>query len=226
VPSVIWARVPVTGDHLLAWCLTREDVLWHQVRHGPGWPGGPVRGRRDGLAHWIGSAERARGPLRAQRLHSAYAQVRKDARDGGPLSFPLLAAWQRAVLGAPSAPFRSGPAFAKGGRERYSLAPGTQGRFGTCLAESADAGLPVAARAARAYLDVCFFHPFSDGNARSALITLVYVLATERVVLDEVGPVAHIQRFANDAPGALALADLVAVLIEGTLRRSTAGPHN
>ncbi|MEU0059386.1 Fic family protein [Streptomyces sp. NPDC006334] len=32
----------------------------------------------------------------------------------------------------------------------------------------------MAARAARAYLDVAFFHPFTDGNARTALLTLVH----------------------------------------------------
>ncbi|MEV8090717.1 Fic family protein [Streptomyces nigra] len=46
--------------------------------------------------------------------------------------------------------------------------------------------LPLTARAARAYLDICFFHPFDDGNARSALLTLPFVLAGEDVALDSV----------------------------------------
>lgn len=36
-----------------------------------------------------------------------------------------------------------------------------------CRAYDAARPLPLTARAARAYLDVCFFHPFDDGNARS-----------------------------------------------------------
>ncbi|MFF8844351.1 hypothetical protein ACF08N_16805 [Streptomyces sp. NPDC015127] len=45
---------------------------------------------------------------------------------------------------------------------------------------------PLSAGAARAYLDVCFFHPFDDGNARSAFLALVFVLAREGVALDGV----------------------------------------
>lgn len=210
----------VNADDLLTWCVTREDVQWRDVRHGLGWPAGPVRGRRDGLAHRIASLERARDPLWARRLDAAYARLREDVQGHEPLDFRLLAAWQCAVLGTTAAPFRSGPAFAKGGRERYGLGPDTRTRFERCLAESADAELPVAARAARAYLDVCFFHPFADGNARSALLALVFILATDGIVLDQVGPIAQVQRFADDAHGALGLANLVIALIEGTLRRA------
>ncbi|MGW6646680.1 Fic family protein [Streptomyces iakyrus] len=59
------------------------------------------------------------------------------------------------------------------------------------MAESArDAAppLPLTARAARVYLDVCFFHPFDDGNARAAFLTLVFVLAREGIALDRVSP--------------------------------------
>ncbi|WP_306364834.1 Fic family protein [Nocardia sp. CC227C] len=82
-----------------------------------------------------------------------------------------------------------------------------------------------AARAARVYLDVCFFHPFADGNARSALLALAFVLARDGIVLDEVGPVAQVQRPADDAEGALGLADLVVTLIERTQRRLRRGAH-
>lgn len=71
-----------------------------------------------------------------------------------------------------------------------------------------------------AYLDVCFFHPFADGNARSALLALAFILARDGVVLDQVGPITQVQRFADDVPGALGLANLVSALIEGTLRRA------
>lgn len=80
----------------------------------------------------------------------------------------------------------------------------------------------MAARAARAYLDVCFFHPFADGNARSALLALVFILATDAIVLDQVAPIAQVQRFADDARGALGLAEVVIALIAGTARRADA----
>lgn len=38
--------------------------------------------------------------------------------------------------------------------------------FDACLAESGVSDVPLTARL---YLDVCFFHPFHDGNGRAAL---------------------------------------------------------
>lgn len=135
------------------------------------------------------------------------------------LDFALLAQWQRNILGVARAPFRSGPAFAKGGRERYGLDTDTPARLEVCLAGSRDPALPVASRAARAYLDVCFFHPFADGNARSALLALAFVLAKEDIVLDQVGPLAQLQRPVDDPEAAKRMADLVVILIENTQRR-------
>ncbi|MGW4224282.1 Fic family protein [Streptomyces bauhiniae] len=140
----------------------------------------------------------------------AYALAQADAARGAPLDFALLAGWQREVLGG-EAPFRSGDAYAKGGRERYALTAHTRADFAACLREATTSALPLAARAARAYLDVAFFHPFVDGNARAALLSLVHVLAREGVVLPEVGPL-QVTRYADDAAGAADLATLVGVL--------------
>lgn len=212
-------------DHLAAWCEIRDRVQWADVRHGFGWPGDPVQARRDGIALRIETVEHARDPVRAQRLLSAYGQMRYDAAAGKILDFRLLASWQRTVLGVADAPFRRSPAFAKDGRERYGLSPDTSARFLDCLAASCDCELPVAARAARIYLDVCFFHPFTDGNARSALLASAFVLARDGIVLDEVGPLAQVQRPADDAEGAAGLANLVVALIEGTQRRRGRSTH-
>lgn len=206
-------------DHLMAWRAIRDQVPWRDTCHGLGWPVGPVRARRDGIAHRITTAEHARDPVRAWRLLTSYELMRDDAAAGQVLGFDLLARWQRAVLGIADAPFRDGPAFAKQGRERYGLDAQTPARFAECLVSSQDRELPVAARAARVYLDVCFFHPFTDGNARSALLALAFLLANEGIVLDEVGPIAQVQRPADDVEGAAGLANLVVALIEGTQRR-------
>ncbi|MET8631139.1 Fic family protein [Kitasatospora sp. NPDC004669] len=96
-------------------------------------------------------------------------------------------------------------------------------RGGTSLRQSADPALPPASRAARAYLDVAFFHPFPDGNARSALLTLAYVLDLNGVRLDQVSPLP-IARYADDPVGAADLAALVAILICGVHRRAAASP--
>lgn len=50
------------------------------------------------------------------------------------------------------------PAFAKGGRKRYGLAPDTRARFERCLSESTHPDLPLPSRTARTYLDILFFH--------------------------------------------------------------------
>lgn len=198
---------------------------WADVRHGLGWPAGPVRGRRDGIEDRIAKVEYARDPARARRLSAAYELMRDDAAADQVLDFDRLAAWQRAVLGVTAAPFRDAPAFAKGGRERYGLDAQTPERFAQCLADSGNRDVPVAARAARVYLDVCFFHPFADGNARSALLASAFVLAKDGVVLDEVGPIAQVWRRADDAEGAAGFADLVVALIEGARRRSLRSPE-
>ncbi|MFE2689918.1 Fic family protein [Streptomyces mirabilis] len=154
---------------------------------------------------------RRRDPVRAQRLLAAHTLALADASHGIPLNFALLAGWQREILAEAEAPFRVNDAYAKAGRERYGLTPGTQADFASCLHETTDPDIPLAARAARAYLDVAFFHPFTDGNARAALLTLVHILAREDIVLPEVGPL-QTTRYADDPAGAADLATLIGVL--------------
>jgi hypothetical protein len=210
-------------DHLQTWYEVRRAVPWQATRTPDVSGSGPLRLLRDGADHYIRTVEHARDAARAQRLLAALGQVRVDAAAGKPLNFALLRGWQRLVLETPHTPFRTGPAFAKVGRERYGLDTHTPQRFDASLAQSEDRDLPLPARAARAYLDVCFFHPFEDGNARSAFLTLIFVLARSGVVLDQVGPLRCVQRPADDPEGALALANLVTVLINATHRRHAHG---
>ncbi|WP_338930458.1 Fic family protein [Streptomyces netropsis] len=162
----------------------------------------------------LSTAVRSRSPARS----------RAGAARKRPLAFTLLAEWQRLVLGVPGTPFRQGDAFAKGGRERYALTPRTRQDFAGCLRQSGDREVPLAARAARAYLDVAFFHPFSDGNARLALLALAYVLERDGVRLDRVGPL-QTARYADDSAGAVDLVVLLAVLIRAAHRRAAGTPH-
>ncbi|MGW4372462.1 Fic family protein [Streptomyces albidoflavus] len=197
--------------------MTATDSLsvWLRVRGEVDWRGAPALQRvpadRDGFRFWCEGAVRRRDPMRAERLLAAHALAREDARRRSPLNFALLAGWQREVLAAPGTPFRLSDAYAKAGRERYGLTPHTQADFDGCLRETTDPDIPLAARAARAYLDVAFFHPFTDGNARAALLTLVHVLAREDIVLPEVGPL-QTTRYADDPAGAADLATLIGVL--------------
>ncbi|QNP68720.1 Fic family protein [Streptomyces roseirectus] len=185
-------------DHLALWLAVREATPWEEAPPDRT----PVSPGTDGAVEDVRAFDGALDPGRAQGLLAALAVVRADAARGVPLDFELLRRWQRHVLGTAEPPgFRTLPAFAKRGRERYGIAPGTRALLDACLAESArdDArALPLASRAARAYLDVCFFHPFDDGNARAAFLTLVFVLAREGVGLERVGPLRRVSFRADD----------------------------
>ncbi|MFD4507047.1 Fic family protein [Streptomyces sp. NPDC058457] len=197
--------------------MTATDSLavWLRVRGAADWQHAPVLRRSppasDGFRTWCEGPVRRRDPVRAERLLAAHTLALADAARRTPLGFALLAGWQCELLGEAEAPFRANDAWAKAGRERYGLTPRTRADFASCLREATDPDIPLAARAARVYLDVAFFHPFADGNARAALLTLVHVLAREDVVLPEVGPL-QTTRYADDAAGAADLATLIGVL--------------
>lgn len=207
-------------DHLEEWLVVRGTVAWREAPDDGG--DGPVTPARDGAAEDVRAFDGALDPARAECLLTALERVRADAARGAPLDFALLASWQRHVLNLPGPPaFRDRPAFAKGGRERYGIAPDTRTRLDACLAESArdeGAPLPLTARAARACLDVCFFHPFDDGNARAAFLTLVFVLAREGITLDDVGLLRRIAFRAGDPQEALTLARYVGLHLARTRR--------
>ncbi|MEV5545970.1 Fic family protein [Streptomyces sp. NPDC052309] len=215
------ARPPEpAADHLERWLAVRRTVAWPQAPDGGG--DGPVTPARDGAAEDIRSFDRVLDPSRAEGLLAALDRLRADAARGTPLDFALLQGWQQHVLGTPRPPaFRSRPAFAKDGQERYGMASDTRARLDACLAEStAEDGAPLAltARAARAYLDVCFFHPFDDGNARSAFLTLVFVLAREGVALDSVGLLRRVSFRADSPQDALSLARYIDFHVSDTRR--------
>lgn len=198
----------VAPDHLRRWLEVREVVPWHEASDRG--TGAPAAVSRDGATEDIRAFDGAIDPARADGLLAALELVRLDAARGAPLDFELLRRWQQHVLGVPEPPqFRSLPAFAKGGRERYGINPDTRTRLDGCLSESqaADGRVPpVTARAARAYLDVCFFHPFDDGNARSAFLALLFVLAREDITPNGVGLMRRVTFQADNPQDALTLA--------------------
>ena len=68
-------------------------------------------------------------------------------------------------------------------------------------------------RAARAYLDVCFVHPFDDGNARAARVALDYVLTRAGLALHAADPVFLLPRPADDPTDAWGFAYLIDHLV-------------
>ncbi|WP_055703214.1 Fic family protein [Streptomyces silaceus] len=216
-------------DHLQSWLAVREATPWHEApgdRTDDGTPA-PVVPSTDGAADDFRHFDAALDPARGEGLLAALELLRADAARGAPLDFELLRTWQQHVLGTARPPrFRELPAFAKGGRERYGIDATTRARLDACLAESAREGerpLPLTARAARAYLDVCFFHPFDDGNARSAFLALVFVLAREGVALNAVSLLRRISFQADNPDDSLTLARFIDMNIADS-RRAAASP--
>ncbi len=194
VAIAIEALPPKPVDALEIWATRRADAF-----HGHAWRWHlPSSG--DGHSRFIEGPEMLRDAPRARRMASALAACRGDARTARPLDFAMLASWQSIALGRP-APFRATDAFAKDGRERYGIDAGTLTRFEAWLAEAADSAEDVFVRAARVYLDVCFTHPFDDGNARAARLALDFVLTRAGCVLRATAPVFALPRAADDVRG-------------------------
>jgi hypothetical protein len=202
---------PAVPDALAAWRQVRQTARWeHAAEH----VCGPARTARDGIAEHL-----ARRKYGAGNVIAALELARADAAEGGPLTFAHLEAWQRKVLAVGAAPFRTTSAWARAGRERYAYHDELPAEFEACLAEATDPAIPLPSRAARVYLDVLHFHPFVDGNARSAALALYFVLAREGVVLDRAAPLLMTRWPASDPRGAEGLAGFVAVLVEQTRRQ-------
>ncbi|MFD9690906.1 Fic family protein [Kitasatospora sp. NPDC059088] len=203
-----WSPAPGgLPDHLERWLAVRESMPWPDGEAGTdGADHEPTAAARDSAAEDFRSFDAAVDPARAAGLLTALELVRADAARGAMLDFELLRSWQQHVLGTPEPPpLRTRPAFAKGGEERYGIGPDTGTRLDACLAQATDSRPSLAARAARAHLDVCFFHPFDDGNARAALLTLLFVLAREGRTLDSVILVRRFGHRADDPQDALSL---------------------
>nr|BFE37803.1 hypothetical protein GCM10010200_100540 [Actinomadura rugatobispora] len=208
------------SDHLERWLAARDSVPWRDASDGGG--DDPVTPSRDGAVEDIRAFDGAIDPARAEGLLAALELVRTDATRGASLTFERLQGWQQHVLSTPQPPpFRSSPALAKGGREHYGIGSDTRTRLDACLAESAhdsERPLSLTARAARAYLDICFFHPFDDGNARAAFLALIFILAREGVALDDVSLLRRVSFHADDPQDPLILTRYINTHLSQTRR--------
>jgi hypothetical protein len=189
-------------DGLTAWLAVRD-----QLASCTDSPDRVIRG--DGHRRFIDERD-ARDPVRAARMCTALAACRASAQRGEPLTYERLASWQTLVLGdAQGGAFRTTDAYAKSGRERYPIAADTCARFAAALSQANEASPTPTVRAARAYLDVCFFHPFSDGNARAARLALDHVLTSAGMALHAAEPLFVVSRPGDDRFGAYTFAWLV-----------------
>lgn len=197
---------PAEEDALAAWLANRERAFARAPAAVRALPGASVDGHRA----FIDGRERERDPQRAARMARALDACRASAAREEPLTFERLAGWQALVLEREHPGFRTTDAFAHGGRHRYGLGPDTAARFGAALSDANDESTPALVRAARVYLDVCFFHPFEDGNARAARLALDHVLTRAGLRLVAAEPVFVIARSARDPHAGFRLSHLLA----------------
>jgi hypothetical protein len=169
----------------------------------------------DAQRRFVDDYDRKRDPARADAMEVALDLCRESASK--PLTFDLLRQWQEVVLGKP-APLRTTDAFAKKGRERYGTPKNLLEQLEACLAQADDTSEPISMRAARVYLDVLFFHPFEDGNARSARLALDHTLSRAGLALQTVEPVFILARSAYDERGPVMLATFLQDLLGKPVR--------
>eukprot|EP00439_Symbiodinium_sp_Y106_P050730 s12_g6.t1 len=150
------------------WLAVRSSLANLEIKHSLSDP------RQGGNSRASLKVDASRDASRADNLRHALSQCRKDAAAGDALKFAHLQIWQKYLVpstsyrAAEGGVFRKHDAYAKRGRECYPIDRGTEDRFKELLEQANDESKPLALRAARAYLDVCFFHPFDDANSRSS----------------------------------------------------------
>ncbi len=163
---------------------------------------------RDGHMNFIAVVDSARDVVRAERMRAALRLTRNRAGAGDTIDLDLLRALH-AVAVPDAARVRSTDAFAKAGRERYGFFPELAQVCSDALGEADDVTQPVLFRAARAYLDVCCFHPFIDGNARAARLLFEFIIAREHLMFNDVDALFRYPIAGGELPAAQAFVTLV-----------------
>lgn len=199
-----------TTDALLEWLKLRRKTDWKSNYASKNRP------CTDGHLAFVEKYDMTRSAERARRFRDALMFIRKNGPR--PLTWDLLCEAQKRVLGEREISFRTKDAMAKGGRERYGLEKKTRAEFEKCLSEANDSSLSPQARAARVYLDICFFHPFDDGNARAARLALDLILTNAGLSLIVADPLFLYALHARDSEIAWRFHYLVGALTGSTMK--------
>lgn len=172
----------------------------------------------DELLAWFAAWEQ--GTLRPSLYEPAVRRVRTLADDRTPLTWAIVQDVQGTLLDLPGpAPFRRGPAYARGGLRRYGWFPAAESMLARKLEADACDGLHPVLQAARAYLDLIHFHPFEDGNTRAASLWLEYFLRRARIQLPPLRPLLALRQHPGDPARAWTF---VLLLCKLCLRRGSA----
>lgn len=210
-------------DALEQWLATRDALLDDEVcaraRAAP-----LTWAERDGHRKYIDEVDARRdgagGTFRQHAMRAALRATRERAEERPGLDVAALLALTSIALGA-RAEMRSEPAFCRD--QRY----GTErlGEIAAHLAGIDDTRVPVLVRACRAYLDVCFFHPFVDGNGRAARLAFDFVLSRTRCRFDLVTPLFCVLRPAGDVESHLSFVRVACTIAKASANRSQQERH-
>lgn len=151
-----------------------------------------------------------RDTVREKAYQQALLQVRHLADTQAILNWALLAEIQEIVLQS-SIAFRQGDAHAK--TDRYAWFPQLESMFCRKIAADAKSEVNSIAKAVRLYLDIIFFHPFPDGNARAARLWFEFILRRDRVNLPSLIALARLRKIPGASHRYWAFATLAAKLI-------------
>ncbi|MEO1401882.1 MAG: Fic family protein [Cyanobacteria bacterium J06635_1] len=174
----------------------------------------PSKDLHDAQWKYIEQFDLPRSAERGHRIHNAVQLVRQDATRKVDLTFARLQSWQCVVLGADDVPFRNQSAFAKGGLEVYGWKPELEFTFSEkLLHDSRDNAHPLS-KAVRAYLDICFYHPFSDGNARAARLVFEFFIKHGGFFIKDLQPVFSLPRVAGRKEDYLDFLRMVVILCQ------------
>jgi hypothetical protein len=119
----------------------------------------------------------------------ALAGIESFAGNPGQLTFERMCDVQRLVLNTDRVSFRNGIAYTGVRNERYAYFSSIEDMFRTKIAADDQDGCHPLVKAVRLYLDIIFFHPFPDGNARAALLWFMFHCLRNRY------PVPDFRRF-------------------------------
>jgi hypothetical protein len=174
----------------------------------------PVSHLQDAHLKYIEQFDIKRSVQQANNFQNALFLARNDARTLNQLSFSTIQNWQGIVLGKSIAPFRNGPAFAKGGLEVYGFRANTEIIFSNKIhLDFEDSAHPIC-KAIRSYLDICFFHPFEDGNSRAARLIFDFYTTRGGLIMKDVRPLFSLPRVAGRVDDYLDFLRLAIILCE------------
>lgn len=172
----VFRRRKAHVDGLALWTKARAATAWQTAMPAL------ARANVDGVLDYIVRHDAAIDEERGARMLAALELARRDARGTAPLTFAMLQHWHGYVGEDPA--LRTHDAWAKDGRERYEHVKDLGDKVAAALRD-ANAGSSPIARAARVYLDICFLHPFANGNARAARLALDFVLTRAGLAVDD-----------------------------------------